>query len=80
MSASLPPHPTHSPPPTHTHTPGVVLAFSLPKIYELRKPEVDALASRAAAQGQAHYKKFVEPYVSKIPRASTAAGADKKAE
>lgn len=58
-----------------------MLAFSLPKIYELRKPEVDALAARAAQQGQAHYKKFVEPYVSKIPRASTAAGgADKKAE
>lgn len=77
VSASLSP-PTHLLPP-HPHS-GVVLAFSLPKIYELRKPEVDALASRAAAQGQAHYKKFVEPYVSKIPRASTAAGADKKAE
>lgn len=49
------------------------LAFSVPKIYELRKGEIDGLAAKAADQGKAHYKKFVEPYVSKIPRASTAA-------
>ena len=59
---------------------GVVLAFAVPKVYELRKAEVDALAARAASEGTKHYKKFVEPYVSKIPRASTAAGAEKKAE
>lgn len=52
-----------------------VLAFSVPKIYELRKGEIDGLAAKAADQGKAHYKKFVEPYVSKIPRASTAVGA-----
>ena len=51
-----------------------VLAFSVPKIYELRKGEIDGLAAKAADQGKAHYKKFVEPYVSKIPRASTAVG------
>jgi hypothetical protein len=51
-----------------------VLAFSVPKIYELRKGEIDGLAAKAADQGKAHYKKFVEPYVAKIPRASTAVG------
>ena len=51
-----------------------VLAFSLPKIYELRKGEIDGLAAKAADQGKAHYKKFLEPYVAKIPRASTAVG------
>ena len=56
-----------------------VLAFSVPKIYELRKGEIDGLAAKAADQGKAHYKKFVEPYVSKIPRASTAVGASASA-
>lgn len=55
------------------------LAFSVPKIYELRKGEIDGLAAKAADQGKAHYKKFVEPYVSKIPRASTAVGASASA-
>ena len=50
------------------------LAFSVPKIYELRKGEIDGLAAKAADQGKAHYRKFVEPYVAKIPRASTAVG------
>lgn len=56
-----------------------VLAFSIPKIYELRKGEIDGLAAKAADQGKAHYKKFVEPYVAKIPRASTAVGGSASA-
>ncbi len=75
----------------------MVLAFTLPKAYELKKDEVDSLAAKAHHHGkvrvcavwpplscnsfepptkwracaQANYTKYVEPYVNKIPRAST---------
>lgn len=53
----------------------VVLAFTLPKAYELKKDEVDNLAAKAHHHGKANYTKYVEPYVNKIPRASTSTSA-----
>jgi len=49
----------------------VILAFTLPKAYELKKDEVDSFASQAHHHTKANYSKYVEPYVNKIPRAST---------
>lgn len=49
----------------------VILAFTLPKAYELKKDEVDKFAAKAHHHGKEHYSKYVEPYVNKIPRAST---------
>ena len=53
-----------------------VLAFSGPKIYELRKADIDGAVAAAASQGKAHYAKFVQPYVAKLPRATASGGAD----
>ena len=52
-----------------------VLAFSGPKIYELRKADIDGAVAAAASQGKAHYAKFVQPYVAKLPRATVSGGA-----
>ena len=49
----------------------VVLAFTVPKIYELKKDDIDSAVSSAHHHGKVHYNKYVEPYVNKIPRAST---------
>jgi len=51
-----------------------VLAFSGPKIYELRKADIDGAVAAAASQGKAHYAKFVQPYVAKLPRATVSGG------
>jgi hypothetical protein len=52
-----------------------VLAFSAPKVYELRKADIDGAVAAAASQGKAHYAKFVQPYVAKLPRATASGGA-----
>lgn len=49
----------------------VLLAFSLPKGYELKKDEVDNAMSSVQKQTSTYYKQYAEPYVQKIPRAST---------
>ncbi|CAL5223458.1 g5977 [Coccomyxa viridis] len=49
----------------------IVLAFTLPKAYELKKDEVDRFARQAQHHTKHNYSKYVEPYVNKIPRAST---------
>ena len=49
----------------------VLLAFSLPKVYELKKDEVDHAVSSVQKQTTTYYKQYAEPYVQKIPRAST---------
>jgi riboflavin kinase len=49
----------------------VVLAFSVPKIYELNKKEVDNVLNSVQKQSQTYYKQYAEPYIQKIPRAST---------
>ena len=49
----------------------VVLAFVVPKAYELRKDEIDAAVSHAHKQTTSYYKQYAEPYVKQIPRAST---------
>jgi hypothetical protein len=52
-----------------------VLAFSGPKLYELRKADIDGAVAAAASQGKAHYAKFVQPYVAKLPRPTVSGGA-----
>ena len=49
----------------------VLLAFSLPKGYELKKDEVDNAVNSVQKQTTSYYKQYAEPYVQKIPRAST---------
>ena len=49
----------------------MVLAFTVPKVYELKKEDIDKAVSTAHHHGKAHYKNYLEPYVNKIPRAST---------
>ena len=49
----------------------VVLAFVLPKAYELKKDEVDQVVTTVHKQTSSYYMQYAEPYVQKIPRAST---------
>lgn len=49
----------------------VVLAFTVPKVYELNKKEVDNVLNSVQKQSQTYYKQYAEPYIQKIPRAST---------
>ena len=48
-----------------------VLAFTVPKLYELKKDDIDNAVSTAQTHGKKHYSNYVEPYVKKIPRGST---------
>ena len=50
----------------------ILLLFTLPKIYELRKPEIDSAANRVASQTKQGYSQYAAPYLNKIPKASTA--------
>ena len=49
----------------------VVLLFSLPKIYELKKHEIDSATNKVVNQSKQAYSQYGAPYVQKIPRAST---------
>jgi len=46
----------------------VLLAFSVPKAYELKKDEVDDVLNSVQKQSSSIYKQYAEPYVQKIPR------------
>lgn len=50
----------------------VVLAFVLPKAYEMRKPQVDAAVAKARAQATRIYDQYLRQYMSRVPRASNA--------
>lgn len=50
----------------------IVLLFTLPKIYELRKPELDSAASQVVSKTKQSYSQYAAPYINKIPKASTA--------
>lgn len=50
----------------------VVLAFVLPKVYELRKDDIDRTFYTVSNNTQATYNQYVDPYVKKLPRATTA--------
>ncbi|DBA80934.1 TPA: hypothetical protein ACH3X2_007154 [Trebouxia sp. C0005] len=49
----------------------VFLIFTLPKVYELRKHEIDSVANQVVSQSKQAYSQYGAPYVNKIPRAST---------
>lgn len=49
----------------------VLLIFTLPKVYELRKHEIDSVANQVVNQSKQAYSQYGAPYVNKIPRAST---------
>jgi len=51
-----------------------LLAFSVPKIYEVKKDQIDAVATKVHYHGKEAYVKYADPYVKKIPRASTSSG------
>jgi len=53
----------------------VLLAFSVPKLYELKKPEIDAAAKNVHQQTKQLYEQHAAPLVAKIPRASSATPA-----
>ena len=50
-----------------------VLSFILPKIYEMRKHDIDSAVSQGYNSSQRGYNQYLKPYVEKIPRASTSA-------
>ena len=50
----------------------IVLAFVLPKAYEMRKPQVDAAVAKARAQATRIYDQYLRQYMSRVPRASNA--------
>lgn len=49
-----------------------LLAFSLPKLYELRKDEVDAHVDAVRSKATAVYDQHVHPLIQKIPRGKAA--------
>lgn len=49
-----------------------LLAFSVPKLYEYKKDEIDDLLHKANVEGKKVHDQYLEPYLRKIPRASTA--------
>lgn len=51
---------------------GVVCLFTLPKLYEMKKDEIDTHITKAKDNYNNVYSKHVDPLVKKIPRASTA--------
>ena len=60
--------------PTRILVPGAVILglFTLPKVYELRKDEIDSAANQVANKSKQSYSQYVAPYANKIPKASTA--------
>ena len=50
----------------------VVLAFVLPKVYEMRKEDIDRTFYTVSNETQKTYNTYVDPYVKKLPRGSTA--------
>lgn len=50
----------------------VLLAFSAPKLYELKKTDIDTTAKETYSKAAALYEQHVAPLVAKIPRASSA--------
>ena len=55
---------------------GVLAAFALPKIYELKKDEFDGVAAKALEQAKSLYSK-AEGMAKQIPKAQ---GTEKKTE
>lgn len=49
----------------------VIVAFSVPKLYELKKHEIDRGLSQASNQAQRFNEQYVAPSIAKIPRGST---------
>ena len=49
-----------------------VLAFTLPKLYEWKKDDIDGAVSTGYNQTNRIYAQNIKPYVSSIPRASGA--------
>lgn len=54
----------------------VLLAFTLPKVYELKKDDIDAAVDQGRKQLTTVYDKYLHKYASRIPRASTAKPAE----
>lgn len=53
-----------------------LLAFLLPKIYDVNRNEIHAVGENVKDGGLSAYCRYVEPLSSKIPRASTAKPLD----
>jgi 3-hydroxyacyl-CoA dehydrogenase len=51
----------------------VLLAFSVPKLYELKKDEIDSGLQKVSEEIKALYEKHLAKWVDKIPRAKAAA-------
>ncbi|KAL6780159.1 hypothetical protein ACKKBF_B14225 [Auxenochlorella protothecoides x Auxenochlorella symbiontica] len=50
----------------------VLLAFTLPKIYELRKPQIDDAVATLKVQATRFYDQYLSRFVTRIPRAANA--------
>ncbi|PSC72227.1 reticulon B2 [Micractinium conductrix] len=58
----------------------VLAAFTAPKVYELKKPEIDAMIDKARAQWTSVYDKHLHKIVSKIPRHPPAKPAESSSD
>lgn len=58
----------------------VLGAFTAPKVYELKKAEIDALVDKARAQWTAVYDKHLHKIVTKIPRHTPAKPAESSSD
>lgn len=54
----------------------VLVAFSAPKVYELKKDEIDELLSKAQVKAKEGYAQFNEQVLKKIPKGSNARKLD----
>lgn len=54
----------------------VFLAFTVPKVYELKKDEIDRAITIGREQATVIHDKFLQPIISKIPRAQPPAPAE----
>lgn len=49
-----------------------ILAFTVPKTYELKKREIDSALAKLKDQLNTIYEKYVKPFFDRIPRSSGA--------
>jgi Reticulon len=58
----------------------VLAAFSVPKVYELKKDEIDAAIDKIRSQATSAYDKYGAVVVNRIPRAATAKPAESSSQ
>lgn len=58
----------------------VLAAFTVPKVYEMKKDEIDGAIDKARSQATSVYDKYMRSVVNSIPRASAAKPAESSSQ